>query len=83
MILALERVSGLSMSLMTRVVGLLLSFLLGFGFGFSPCAACPELMDWVESVIRLAWHGSFELSSQLLDFNKLLDAENVLNALLI
>ena len=71
------------MSLIICVVGLLLSLLLGFGFGFSTCVVCPELIDWVESVIRLAWLGSFELSSQLFAFNKLLDAENVFNALLI
>ena len=77
------------MSLMTSAsrfifaAGLFCSLLVGFGFGFSPFIVCPELMDWEESVIRLAWLGSFELSSQLLDFNKLLDAENVFNALLI
>ena len=53
----------------------------GFDFGSSHCVSCSELLCWVESVIRLAWLGFIELCSQLLELNKLLDAENVCNAL--
>ena len=59
------------------------SFLDGFGFDLSPCFGSSERLCWVESLIRLALLGLIEFCSQLLKPNKLLDAENVFNALWI